>query len=372
MTAETWESVEDINPWDVEGTILHVGPFNDYLMSEYLASPAERIIVVDGDPHGIQAVEERAHQDKRVQILQRILYHEDSQAKFYIYSRESFNGLKSPEEVTKKYPGLHLRKEIRVEACRVRTLFDEASIRVTSPNCMVLNGIEAVRQMVEQFDELEDLAIISLIIIGNDNVIIQLGENGTLERLSESGFSVTRIFSLPDSTAIVAVPSPIIRRLRASLDTMRAQRDEAHERVTKSEREFKARLDALKTEQQASLAKASEHPGHLVQELKKGLEELKSGHRDELGKLKEEHQHQVADAKRALEETQQQLERKVQDAKKTNQRKEVLAKQNGDLRLKNRRLVLAEADLQKRHSVMADQLSKAEVQLELLREISRI
>ncbi|RJN32966.1 hypothetical protein [Nesterenkonia natronophila] len=350
-------------PWDVDGTILHVGSVDERLLSGYLSSTATQIYVVDADPLALQSVEDKAQRDKRLETSHRVISSDHEWTTFYIYSQTAHNGLQPPQEVQKRYPGVQLVKEVDVETCSVESLLEQVAMSEAETHCLVVNSVHIANQVLMQFGGVVSSNVRPrLVVLGNLDIAEQLGRNGTLRLLYSRGYSITEVLSLhEDFTLLMAQPTSQIKELSDRLRESQGERDECREKFEDAKQKFRERLAELEAQQQIELAEAK---NRWDQQQRRDKSQTK-----EEVRLRDEQDSQLAELRDDLVKAQEQLASSSQELEEADQRMQKIAKRNTALRTENQLLKAEEEELKKRQKTLDAEILKVEVQLQMLKEL---
>lgn len=185
----------EAEPWNVDGTILHVGAGQCRELDRYLAAEARHIVLVEPNRDKQRVLRARTDADSRVHVSSMALAAEDArEVALNIYNVESFNSVEGSLRSTSGYPGLHVLEQRTVPAWSPQTLFRKVSKPAGLRSCLIVEAPGQVRRLVEALgtEELQDIFV---------NLLVRVSRSGSfgetprqvIAAMASSGYRVTEV-----------------------------------------------------------------------------------------------------------------------------------------------------------------------------------
>lgn len=243
-------------PWEVEGTILHVGAGRASLLEEYLGTDAHRIILVEPEPETCNYLQKRL-QDKqpRVQVVRRALAESDGRSQLEVYSSPGLTSLSGFAHASPRFPGLHPTVVHDIVTWSWKTLFEKVSLSSGRAHCLIVEApgqeINALNSIARNgLQERLSHVVISVPARGAARDM-SVSSSALIQAIHESGYRLSEAADDGDRTVYAAVPS----EYWSDLQKTKALLEELHSRQVETEAGSR-KMERLQPELEAQAATA--------------------------------------------------------------------------------------------------------------------
>jgi len=293
----------------VDGTILHLGAGDCRELDTYLETAAEQIVLVEPDPEFAQALRQRTEAKPRVKVIEVAVAGQGDAAKLHRYNVPGLATLHPLKTPPTQWPGLREVAQLHVKTLDFKQLLEQVALAEGKQHWLVIDtpGEEAqVLRALRTHEVPQSFAHLSLT-IGSLTPQVEEARPVLFQALEEAGYRLEHVVTQSGQLVYHA----------------------------KADAQWKTIQDL-----NASL-KSAEEAG---QRLKKDQAD------------RESHSQQMLDeSSKALEKQQRRIDE--------------LQARNGTLQQENRQLKADSEEIQQRQALLEEELRKAEVQLELIKEL---
>lgn len=172
-------------------TIVHIGAGRGDELSEYLASDAQRIVLIEPDPGMAEALRHLVQQDRRVEVLEVAITDNKDLKQLTVYNLPEANSLYQPVAVRQLFPGLKVISQVSVSSHNI-----EDFLRIVSPgeecNLLIIQAPGAehaiINDLIDQ-DALEFFPYIHLTASQNPLYNGSAGAEQLLSLLRKRGYN---------------------------------------------------------------------------------------------------------------------------------------------------------------------------------------
>lgn len=304
---------------DVDGTILHIGAGECSELSVYLATRAERIVLVEPVPELVYRLRQRTKQEDRVTIIEAAVTDKNGKTILHHFNVSDLATLHPPEEPPLRWPGLCKVSQYNVKTVGLSGLLEKIDMQQGKVNWLVIEcpGEE-------------------------ETVLHELGKN--------YAHSFFQYISLHTSSMTPRIDTawPRLRKVLYEvgycLEDIFGQSDD---RVY-----------------HASIATNSLKSSQLEKQLKEAMAE-----RHKLTNQLAEERGEARIMKEKLDRFAKQVDEEKSTSLKHVEKIQELLSLQGSLRQENRQLKAENEEIEHRQVLLEEELCKADVQLELIKEL---
>lgn len=187
----------ETDPFNVDGTILHIGAGQCSELAEYLATSASHIVLVEPNLGDARILKQQARGDKRVKVITAAVSGEDGKATLYLCNDERFNGLHPPKMFNRQLPGLRAVETLNVTTFSIASLVDKLALKKKKSNCLIIEAKGEETTILRDLKELIGHPVFKYIVMyasayGQSD---QAGETSSslLTNLAEIGYRVEEV-----------------------------------------------------------------------------------------------------------------------------------------------------------------------------------
>ncbi|MDN3522095.1 FkbM family methyltransferase [Halomonas ramblicola] len=137
---------ETLSAWqDTNGTLLHLGAGECRELEVYLNTQAKRIVLVEADPQVAQALRRRTQSESRVQVIEAAVAEKSGKATLYRYNLKGLTTLYPFTSSSSRWPGLRLESELTIQAISFSQLLEQLALEEDKAHWLVIDapGVEA-------------------------------------------------------------------------------------------------------------------------------------------------------------------------------------------------------------------------------------
>lgn len=287
----------ETNPFNVDGTILHIGAGQCSELENYLDTPASAIVLLEPNPDDARILKQRARQHKRVKVISAAVSDSDGKATLYLCNDERFNGVVAPEKFSHQLPGLQALATPKVATMTIASLLETLSLAKEKTHCLVIEARGAEETILRSLKEVSGHPVFEHIVIYTSTAgavdQTNITSSSLLAKLSTTGYRVAEVTFYQKGYFVYSAIKDALLEVNSELQHS---------------------LDSIKEENR----KAKEENQNLKEQLK--------------------------------------LTEKLQSS-------------NGTLQQQNRQLKAENEEFQQRQMLLEEELGKAEIQLELIKEL---
>ena len=231
-------------------TILHIGAGQGEELPAYLASDAQRILLVEPNPTLAEALRCQAEQDARVQVLELAVTNDESLNQLNEYNLPEAASLYRPTGLRNLYPGLRITAQHRVNTQTPEQLLAQCPLK-GERNLLVIQTPGAELAIIKALARAQKLEAISHILLTNPSDVFYEGAaraDDTLDELKRLGYSIQLFSDLnSDWPQWALMCDPLARKAQA----LEREKQSLIKALENSKSEFehtKSSLDTVKAE----------------------------------------------------------------------------------------------------------------------------
>lgn len=132
-------------------TILHLGSGKCSELDSYLASDANRIVLVEANTSICGVLKKRCNNNERVELIAKAVS-EQANAELNLFNYSKGSSLRKPTGLRRLFPGLQLKGQVPVETVKASELVDQLNLQAGEDNLLVVD------LPGEEYDTLKNLA----------------------------------------------------------------------------------------------------------------------------------------------------------------------------------------------------------------------
>lgn len=287
------------------GTLIHLGSGACLELDYYLSVQPGSIVLVEANPFVAQELQRRCVSYPEVKVLPLAINSVPGPATLRIYNVAQFSTLSVATGLYRSFPGLRLRKEIKVKAITIEDLIGQLNLDKGQPHWLVIDTPGKESEIVSGLVRSGQLTLFTKIILHSSVDVFYEGQarmESLIDALRDEGYEVVETRAEVDADfGVCTLQRNLVlienRALRERVDALQSQLKEKDELLAREHHALEAcasRITAL----------AQQHKEE-IDRLKAALASIEG----EAFRLKEAEKVATAEAQQRIADLEQQLQR---------------------------------------------------------------